>query len=262
MADIKALVKLIEALQKSVDAMTASLQASVDALNATVASMKEAIDHQNERHNSLEETVRKIDARITTTSSRWPTLGSPPMAYGQPPDFVIKPMVSNRPTQLFDSYWDSRAKAALEEATKHHEFEEKKKRVVLERMPLDIEPDPIVNAIVDNLSSDAKADFKKTFRHPDRAKNPTRIVKVEFKTEKSAREFMTKFRTLAPENIKRMKPMPFARRDMTPAELRLQFEMRKVLKSWLDEKKSKDDDNGMRLFYRDLKFYMVKSDSA
>ena len=112
----------------------------------------------------------------------------------------------------------ARSQTALEEASKHDEFETKKKKVVIERLPLDADLGKIVREAVENESFTGKADFIKTYRHSGRDGKPTKIAKVEFDSEKAAREFMTKFRSLALENIKQMKPMPFARRDMTPAE--------------------------------------------
>lgn len=244
----------------SLEELVQTLTVTVKALQASVESMHEMLksnaDHISRQDKTIAELTKKIEENAT---SRWPVLGTPAMAYGQPPLSVNSPAVTDRPKPLYDPYWTYRSQLVREEAKKHGEYASKKKRVVIERLPIETDVEALAGEIVAQPTFKSKADYAQSYRHKNRDGKETKIAKIEFRTEEAATEFMKKFRTLAPDEIKCMKPMPFARRDMTPVELQLQHEMRTSLKEHL-AKKSNDD--GTLVFYRDLEFFVVKKNSA
>lgn len=146
----------------------------------------------------------------------------------------------------------------LIEAQRHPDFVEKKKHVVIERLPEkddDEDDQSLMKEIVDSvLDADEKNEIRKDFQKVERHGNTKgkRVTKVYFATEKSAKTFMRLFGRSTAAKTAAYNEKPFVRRDMTPIELDLQRTMRKFVNEANQVKK--------QFFYRDLNiFYLTKS---
>jgi len=102
-------------------------------------------------------------------------------------------------------------------------YAEKKKSVIIERLPESMNHDAIVQAVLDCSDYKHKAKFRSTHRIGKQSEESRRMVKVNFETEEAASDFARLFRTATTNLIEGLALKPYVRRDLTQIELGILF---------------------------------------
>jgi hypothetical protein len=111
---------------------------------------------------------------------------------------------------------------------------EKKKAVIIERLPESMSHDAIVQAVLGCSDYKHKARFRTAERCGKQSDERNRIVKVQFETEVAAFDFMRLFRTATTHLTCGLELKPYVRRDLTPQELEFRSDLRS-LSRWINE---------------------------
>ena len=130
-------------------------------------------------------------------------------------------------------------------------YAEKKKSVIIERLPETTDHDTVVNSVLDHKNFKHKARFRSAHRIGKKSEESRRMVKVNFETEEAASDFARLFRTATTNLIEGLALKPYVRRDLTQIELEFRSDLR-ALARWINEN---TDDKviliDLELFYRD-----------
>ena len=134
------------------------------------------------------------------------------------------------PTSWSETLHETQKKAKLDAR-----YAEKKKSVVIERLPEAANHDAVVQAVLDHSDFKHKTKFRTAQRLGKQSDDRNRIVKVQFETDEAALDFTRLFRTATThltEDIVDYKP--YVRRDLTPVELEFRSDLR-ALARWINE---------------------------
>lgn len=243
--------KLLDEALKPILARLNAIEAKLDAIEP-----KDAIDKRfAELRSDTENQLAAIRNSLPRLAELMPTRPDP--KYENPP----KRQKGRGPVPFAGLPVELRVEQrfAKQDAERHPEFDAKKRQVVRERIleqPTSEEDKTylkkLIQKVVANPDLGIQDSLDKFWRHETRnstASRKPRIVKVAFKSAEAARKFLLNFRRLAGPMLTDLKPVPFARRDMTPPELSLQTKLRTYIFSLNKEH------NKSFVFYRDLNVY-------